>query len=66
MGGGLARLGSGAMESICKQCQVRFHRSGQFCARVGDKALMCSETFRRNARWSLFFRHGPGPNPSKY
>ena len=52
-------LGSGAMESTCKQYQVRFHRSGQFWTTAGDEALMCLETFWRNARWSLLFPHVP-------
>jgi hypothetical protein len=52
-------LGSGAMESTCKQYQVRFHRSGQFWTREGDEALMCLETFWRNGRWSLLFPHVP-------
>lgn len=59
-------LGSGAMESTCKQYQVRFHRSGQFWTTKGDEALMCLETFWRNARWSLLFPHVPsGFDPSK-
>lgn len=59
-------LGSGAMESTCKQYQVRFHRSGQFWTRDGDEALMCLETFWRNARWSLLFPHVPPDfDPSK-
>ncbi len=59
-------LGSGAMESTCKQYQVRFHRSGQFWTRQGDEALMCLETFWRNARWSLLFPHVPPDfDPSK-
>jgi len=52
-------LGSGAMESTCRQYQVRFHRAGQFWTRTGDEALMCLETFWRNARWSLLFPHVP-------
>lgn len=52
-------LGSGAMESTCKQYQVRFHRSGQFWTRQGDEALMCVETFWRNRRWHLLFPHVP-------
>jgi hypothetical protein len=51
--------GSGAMESTCKQYQVRFHRSGQFWTTAGDEALMCLETFWRNSRWSLLFPHVP-------
>jgi hypothetical protein len=59
-------LGSGAMESTCKQYQVRFHRSGQFWTTAGDEALMCLETFWRNARWSLLFPHVPSSfDPSK-
>lgn len=58
--------GSGAMESTCKQYQVRFHRSGQFWTTEGDEALMCLETFWRNARWSLLFPHvPPGFDPAK-
>lgn len=59
-------LGSGAMESTCKQYQCRFHRSGQFWTQAGDEALMCLETFWRNARWSLLFAHVPPDfDPSK-
>ena len=52
-------LGSGAMESTCRQYQVRFHRSGQFWTQQGDEALMCLETFWRNGRWSLLYPHVP-------
>ncbi|HEY9172167.1 MAG TPA: hypothetical protein VI136_07785 [Verrucomicrobiae bacterium] len=52
-------LGSGAMESTCKQYQTRFHRSGQFWTTEGDEGLMCLETFWRNGRWSLLFPHVP-------
>jgi hypothetical protein len=52
-------LGSGAMESTCKQYQTRFHRSGQFWTTEGDEALICLETFWRNGRWSLLFPHVP-------
>jgi len=59
-------LGSGAMESTCKQYQVRFHRSGQFWTTQGDEALMCLETFWRNRRWHLLFPHVPPHfDPSK-
>jgi hypothetical protein len=59
-------LGSGAMESTCKQYEGRFHRSGQFWTKQGDEALMCLETFWRNGRWSLLFPHvPPGFDPSK-
>jgi hypothetical protein len=52
-------LGSGAMESTCKQYQRRFHCPGQFWTTKGDEALMCLETFWRNGRWSLLFPHVP-------
>src|SRR5947207_1227304 len=59
-------LGSGAMESTCRQYQVRFHRSGQFWTTQADEALMCLETFWRNARWRLLFPHVPPDfDPSK-
>jgi hypothetical protein len=50
-------LGSGAIESTCRQYQVRFKRSGQFWSQVGDEALLALETLRRNERWSLLFPH---------
>src|SRR5262249_37477403 len=49
--------GSGAMESTCRQYQVRFKRTGQFWSQTGDEALMCLETFRRNGRWHILFPH---------
>lgn len=58
-------LGSGAMESTCRQYQCRFKRPGQFWSRAGDEALMCLETFRRNGRWSLLFPHSAPTDPSK-
>ncbi len=58
-------LGSGAMESTCRQYQCRFKRPGQFWSRAGDEALMCLETFRRNGRWSLLFPHSAQTDPSK-
>lgn len=50
-------LGSGAMESTCRQYQTRFKRTGQFWSQTGDEALMCLETFRRNERWHILFPH---------
>lgn len=58
-------LGSGAMESTCRQYQVRFKRTGQFWSQPGDAALMCLETFRRNGRWHLLFPHARFLDPSK-
>jgi hypothetical protein len=56
-------LGSGAMESTCRQYQCRFKRPGQFWSQMGDEALLCLETSRRNERWHLLFPHSA--NPSK-
>jgi hypothetical protein len=58
-------LGSGPMESTCRQYQVRFKRTGQFWTQVGDESLMCLETFRRNDRWHLLFPHARCGDPSK-
>jgi len=59
-------LGSGAMESTCKQYEGRFHCAGQFWTKQGDEALMCLETFWRNGRWAVLFPHVPADfDPSK-
>jgi len=50
-------LGSGAMESTCRQYQGRFKRPGQFWSCAGDEGLICLETFWRNDRWHLLFPH---------
>lgn len=55
-------LGSGAMESTCRQYQCRFKRPGQFWSQTGDEALLCLETFRRNGRWHLLFPHSADPS----
>jgi hypothetical protein len=55
-------LGSGAMESTCRQYQCRFKRPGQFWSQLGDQALLCLETFRRNGRWHLLFPHSADPS----
>jgi hypothetical protein len=57
-------LGSGAMESTCRQYQARFKRVGQFWSQTGDEALMCLETFRRNGRWHWLFPHAQPLDPS--
>jgi len=57
-------LGSGAIESTCRQYQCRFKRPGQFWTRSGDEGLMCLETFWRNRRWHLLFPHAAS-DPSK-
>ena len=54
-------LGSGAIESTCRQYQCRFKRTGQFWSIAGDEALMCLETFWRNNAWHLLFPHAKLP-----
>lgn len=48
-------IGSGAIESTCRQFQCRFKRPGQFWSTKGDDALLALETFWRNDRWNLLF-----------
>jgi hypothetical protein len=55
-------LGSGAIESTCRQYQCRFKRTGQFWSLEGDEALMCLETFWRNGRWHDLFPHAKPPS----
>ena len=50
-------VGSGAIESTCRQLQCRMKRCGQFWSTRGDEALLCLETFWRNDRWHLLFPH---------
>ena len=60
-------VGSGAIESTCRQYQVRFKRGGQFWSLEGDEPLLALETLRRNERWHLLFPHAsnkPDPNLS--
>lgn len=55
-------VGSGAIESTCRQYQCRFKRTGQFWTTAGDEALMCLETFWRNGRWEELYPHAKSPN----
>ncbi len=50
-------IGSGAVESTCRQTQCRFKRPGQYWSQEGDESLLCLETFWRNGRWHLLFPH---------
>lgn len=50
-------LGSGAIESTCRQLQCRMKRCGQFWSTEGDESLLCLEMFWRNERWDLLFPH---------
>jgi hypothetical protein len=58
-------IGSGAIESTCRQTQCRFKRPGQYWSQQGDEALLCLETFWRNGRWHLLFPHNRKIDPSK-
>ena len=58
-------IGSGAIESTCRQNQCRFKRPGQYWSQAGDEALLCLETFWRNGRWHLLFPHHRRFDPSK-
>jgi len=50
-------VGSGAIESTCRQLQCRMKRCGQFWSTRGDEALLCLEMFWRNERWEILFPH---------
>jgi hypothetical protein len=50
-------LGSGAIESTCRQLQCRMKRCGQFWSTRGDESLLCLEMFWRNQRWEMLFPH---------
>jgi len=50
-------VGSGAIESTCRQLQCRMKRCGQFWSTRGDEALLCLEMFWRNDRWEMLFPH---------
>jgi hypothetical protein len=58
-------IGSGAIESTCRQAQCRFKRPGQYWTPQGDEALLCLETFWRNGRWHLLFPHNRQSHSSK-
>jgi hypothetical protein len=50
-------VGSGAIESTCRQMQCRMKRCGQFWSNQGDEPLLCLEVFWRNDHWELLFPH---------
>jgi hypothetical protein len=58
-------IGSGAIESTCRQAQCRFKRPGQYWTSQGDEALLCLETFWRNGRWHVLFPHNRQSDISK-
>ena len=58
-------IGSGAMESTCRQYQCRLKRTGQFWTTAGDEALITLETMWRNQRWRLLFPHANSWDPQR-
>ena len=58
-------VGSGAIESTCRQYQVRFKRTGQYWSKHGDEALMSLASFWRNGRWHVLYPHVGPPDPFK-
>lgn len=50
-------IGSGAIESTCRQYERRFKCMGQFWSLAGDESLMALETLHRNERWEKLFPH---------
>lgn len=50
-------LGSGAMESTCKQFQTRFKRPGQFWIQPGAEKLLCLASYRMSGRWNELWPH---------
>jgi hypothetical protein len=57
-------LGSGAIESSCRQYQCRFKRTGQFWSTSGDETLLALHDFWRNGRWQRLFPHAGCADPS--
>jgi hypothetical protein len=58
-------MGSGAIESTCRQYQCRFKRTGQYWSPEGDEALICLDTFWRNECWNELFPHAAQFDPSR-
>lgn len=57
-------LGSGAIESTCRQVQCRMKRCGQFWTREGDEPVLALETYWRNGYWDQLFPHAQlSPQP---
>ncbi len=50
-------IGSGAMESACKQYQLRFKRPGQFWQPATEEWLLELDNRRRNGRWDSLWPH---------
>jgi len=50
-------IGSGAVESLCKQYQIRFKRPGQFWTTACAECLLELENRRCNERWDSLWPH---------
>lgn len=50
-------IGSGAMESACKQYQLRFKRPGQFWEQSTEEGLLELVNRRKNGRWHTLWPH---------
>ncbi len=50
-------IGSGAMESACKQYQLRFKRPGQFWKKKTEEGLLELVNRRKNGRWDALWPH---------
>jgi hypothetical protein len=48
-------IGSGAVESACRQKQCRFKRPGQFWTPQGLRHLLALDEARRNHHWDRFW-----------
>jgi hypothetical protein len=48
-----APIGSGAMESVCRQLQTRFKGAGKFWSVSGRENLMALDVARRNHEWEF-------------
>ena len=50
-------VGSGTIESTCRQFQCRMKRCGQFWTQPGDEALLTLSCFWKNGHWEKLFPH---------
>ena len=55
-------IGSGAMESACKQYQLRFKRPGQFWEMESEEGLLELVNRRKNGRWNSLWPHMESEN----
>lgn len=50
-------VGSGTIESTCRQYQCRMKRCGQFWSQLGDEALLTLTSYWKNGYWEKLFPH---------